>query len=65
MRTLTPAGILPPVVYITGLALGHLGRDTCHPRHVRVMSLERQGELQTGSSQILYSKKEDKDEKDT
>lgn len=27
MRTLTPAGVFPPVVYLTGLALDHLGRD--------------------------------------
>ena len=65
MRTLTPAGLLPPVVYLAGLALGHSGRDTCHPRHMLVMSQERQGELQTGPSPILYSKKEDNNEKDT
>lgn len=40
-----PAGGLP-----RRPCAGHLGRDTCHPRHVRVMSPEKQGELQTGSS---------------
>lgn len=29
-RALTPAGVFLPVVYLTGLALGHSGRD-CMP----------------------------------
>ena len=27
LRTLTPAGAIPPVVYLAGLALGRSGRD--------------------------------------
>ena len=64
MRILTPVGFIPPVVYLTGLALDHLGRDTCHPRHVRVMSQERQGELQISSKNVQEDEEQEKYLKD-